>query len=400
MKIPEKFYVSRNYRSTEEVLGFMVVADAEHTKAFEKKKATADRWSNGKLPAIYVDNKPKTGFQIVTNVSRYSTSNVVWRVLHPEGFEFEITSHNFCDLIQTSTVIDGAIQEELFFTENRMLVSSKTKLYAELIKQEEKKEQQKELISEFVPGDKFKFAGEWATSYKNNEYLYCGSYHMLVMNKNKPLCIPEKSSKKEVIMNLATGKLMIRTKISDREIEKSGFQEVDRGKVIEKLNDEYRDHTAISTYNYDPLADYYVLSLCGDNKPFKRDACTVEYSEISTKSINSNISALFVYMKLNNEVVRIFGACKANKGYYSSNDKSEVEMWSNGEKLFGYPAELNENGQLLIPDVDLNEHQGFTGYRNKTPFKGLNGYRNEHKNNLKFIDIPDTIMLGKMKIGK
>ena len=41
MAIPKKFYVSRNYRGTEEVLGFMVVADAEHTKAFQKKKETA-----------------------------------------------------------------------------------------------------------------------------------------------------------------------------------------------------------------------------------------------------------------------------------------------------------------------------------------------------------------------
>lgn len=404
MKLPEKFYVTRNYRSTEEVLGFMVVADAEHTKSFQKKKETADRWARGsKVDPIYIDNIPKFGFQIVTNVSRYSTSNVVWRVLHPEGFEFEITSHNFCDLIQTSTVIDGAIQEELFFTENKMLVSSKTRLYADLIKQEEKKEQQKELISAFVQGDKFKFEGDMGVSYKS-EYLYCGSYHMLVMNKNKPLCIPEKSSKKEVVMNLSTGELLIRTKISDREIVKTGFQEVDRNKVIEKLNTEHRDYTKSSKYRSEPLDDYYVLALCGDTKPFKRDSCTVKYEMVDTKTINRYIDNYFAYViNRNGDVMRVFGACTDSKNYYG-NSKQQIANFAGCDKIFTYPAELQENGQLHIPNVDLTTHQGFTGYRNNTPFSGIGNYSNSFGHadpmSLSLVDIPEGIMLGRLQLGK
>lgn len=396
MKLPEKFYVTRNYRSTEEVLGFMVVADAEHTKSFQKKKETADRWARGsKVDPIYIDNIPKFGFQIVTNVSRYSTSNVVWRVLHPEGFEFEITSHNFCDLIQTSTVIDGAIQEELFFTENKMLVSSKTRLYADLIKQEEKKEQQKELISDFNEGDRFKISGDLGKSY-TDEYLYCGSYHMLVMNKNKPLCIPEKSSKKEVIMNLKTGKMYIRSKISDREIVRTGHTAIDRNTVINKLNSEQRDYTKLSTYHHDILSDNYVLAVCGDNKPFKRDNCTVQYEEVDPLTINTTLDNVYAYYVKNDIIMRIFGASKENKSYYSSYGMSEEDQWCKAERMFSYKANLDEKGHLLV-DVDLTQHKGFSGWRNETPFAGF-GYRDSDKAALVFSPIPEKIMVGRLQV--
>lgn len=396
--IPEKFYVTRNYRSTEEVLGFMVVADSEHTKGFLKKKETADSWARGsKVGPIYVDNIPKTGFQIVTNVSRYSTSNVVWRVCHPEGFEFEITSDNFMDLIQTSTIVEGSIQEELFFTANKKLVSSKTKLFADLIKQEKKNEQQKELISEFVEGDKFKLGGDYGKSYPT-EYLYCGSYHMLVMNKNKELSIPEKSSKKEVIMNLTSGEMFIRNKISDREIVKTGHTTIDRSHIIHKLNTEKRDYTKPQTNSYDILSDYYVLALCGDKKTFKRDECVVDYEEVNPLTIRSELNNYFVYYTKNDKVMRIFGASKKSKGYYSSNERTTEENWALAEHMFSYPAEITDNGHLTV-DVDISTHKSFSGWRAETPFTGF-GSRYSDKSALVFNNIPETIMVGRLEVVK
>lgn len=398
MKLPEKFYVTRNYRGTEEVLGFMVVADAEHTKSFQKKKETADSWArNSKVAPIYVDNIPRTGFQIVTNVSRYSTSNVVWRVCHPEGFEFEITSDNFMDLIQTSTIIEGAIQEELFFTENKKLVSSKTKLFANLIKQEEKNEQQKELISAFVEGDRFKLGGEYAESH-TDEYLYCGSYHMLVMNKNKELSIPEKSSKKEVIMNLTTGKMFIRNKISDREIVKTGHTAIDREHVINKLNTEQRDFTQPSKYSYDILSDDYVLAVCGDKKSFKRDDCVIEYENVDPLTIHRELHNYFAYVKNNDTLMRVFGASRNTTGYYSSYDRSPEENWSKANHMFSYKAEINDKGHLSV-DVDLSTHKAFAGWRAESPFSGF-GYRNSDKPQLVFSNIPETIMVGRLTLAK
>ncbi|ECV9084048.1 hypothetical protein AAGG91_002884 [Salmonella enterica] len=402
MSLPKKFYVARCYRSTEEVLGFMVVADAEHTKAFQKKKETADRWARGSgIDPFYVENTPQTGFQMVTNVSRYSTSNVVWRVRHPEGFEFEITSDNFMDLIETSTIIEGVIQEELFFTENRKLVSEKTKLFADMIKKEEKKEQQAQLLSDFKEGDLFQFDDDNYRNTFSDTYQYCGKYHVLVMNKNKPLCIPDKSSKKEVVLNTKTGKYYIRTKIASQAIRKVGHQAIDRESVVEALNTTLRDpFKSYKSGGWDVMDDHYKLVVAGNEKPFKLADCTVEYTDIDPKAIRTYIDQYFAYFEHNGKIMRVLGACSNYTGYYSTRNKKNLqESWSSADEMFSYNAELLENGQLHMPEVDLTTHQGFSGYRSESPFYGFSNY-GTREHNLCFTRIPETIKFGTVKIGK
>lgn len=399
MGLPTKFYVTRILRSNEEVLGFMVVADAEHTKGFQKKKESADKWARGsKLEPIYTDNIPKTGFQMVTNVSRYSTSNVVWRVRHPDGFEFEITSDNFMDLIETSTIEEGLIKEELFFTENRKLVSTKTKLFADMIKKEEKKEQQADLLSEFKEGDLFELEDSTITK---DQYRYCGKYHMIVMNKNRELCIPEKSSKKEVIQNMTSGAYHIRSKISDFPIKKVGSVDVDRNLVQLELNDVLRQPFKSVSRSYDILADYYELFVCGNDKPFKLSDCTVDYVDIDPKTIRKDINRYFMYIEHNGKIMRVLGAYKIQRGYYSG-DKEPTGNWWEAKGLFTYDAELQENGQLVMHGVDLNQHQSFGTWRNKTPFTGLSSYSSSDKTAKLYLtqDMPETIKFGTVKIGK
>lgn len=401
MAIPEKFYVTRNYRGTEEVLGFMVVADAEHTKAFQKKKETADRWARGsQVEPIYVNNVPRTGFQIVTNVSRYSTSNVVWRCYHPEGFEFEITSDNFMDLIQTSTIVEGAIQEELFFTENKKLVSTKTKLFAKEIAREEKKATQADLLASLAEGDIFEFADEGYRQNYQSKYQYCGKYHVLVMNKTKPLCVPEKSSKKEVIQNLTTGKYYIRTKISHIDIRKCGHSPINREHVVEALNVTLRDpFTPKGGSAYEPLDDHYDLFVAGNTKPFKKSDCTVEYTDIDPRTIRHYTDEYFMYYEYRGKIMRIMGAYTDASGYYR-NEKSQVESWSAASGMFSFDAELLENGQLDMVGVDLDAHKGFSGWRNETPFYGFGRYHSDAPHKLNFDTIPATIKFGTIKIGK
>lgn len=401
MAIPKKFYVSRNYRGTEEVLGFMVVADAEHTKAFQKKKETADRWARGsQVEPIYVDNVPRTGFQIVTNVSRYSTSNVVWRCYHPEGFEFEITSDNFMDLIQTSTIIEGAIQEELFFTDNKKLVSTKTKLFAKEIALEEKKAEQATLLSTIEEGDIFEFAEENYREMYKDKYQYCGKYHVLVMNKTKPLCVPEKSSKKEVIQNLTTGKYHIRSKISHISIRKCGSGKIDRSQVVEALNVTLRDpFTSTGGRAYDPLNDHYHLFVAGDAKPFKKSDCTVEYKDIDPRTIRCYTDEYFMYYEYRGKTMRILGAYSDDTGYYR-NEKAQKETWAAASGTFAFDAELLENGQLDMVGVDLEAHKGFSGWRNETPFYGFGRYHSDAPHKLHFDKMPETIKFGTIKIGK
>lgn len=61
-------------------------------------------------PMIW-DNEPRTGFKILTSVSRYSTSNKLWRVLDPRGIQFEISTASFEELVMLCTIVKGEILE-------------------------------------------------------------------------------------------------------------------------------------------------------------------------------------------------------------------------------------------------------------------------------------------------
>lgn len=111
--IPEKMYrVSRS--SDGNPLSYLTHFD--DTAAFKERRSTGCRWSGGygsnkqEPVEVYFDNEPSTGFKIVKEAVRYSTSNVVWRVIDPRGFMVEIYSANFMSIISYCTVVEGEIQ--------------------------------------------------------------------------------------------------------------------------------------------------------------------------------------------------------------------------------------------------------------------------------------------------
>lgn len=61
------------------------------------------------LQPIIVDNVVLEGFRIQRMVGRYGTSNKLWRILDPRGFELEITSGNMEDLLMSGVVDKGLI---------------------------------------------------------------------------------------------------------------------------------------------------------------------------------------------------------------------------------------------------------------------------------------------------
>lgn len=60
-------------------------------------------------PKVY-DNVPLDGFKIASTVSRYSTSNKLWRILDPRGFELEISTDNMETILKEGTIIKGVLQ--------------------------------------------------------------------------------------------------------------------------------------------------------------------------------------------------------------------------------------------------------------------------------------------------
>ena len=55
-------------------------------------------------------NEPLTGFRISDTISRYNTSNKLWRILDPRGFELEISTACMEEILMQGGVLKGIIQ--------------------------------------------------------------------------------------------------------------------------------------------------------------------------------------------------------------------------------------------------------------------------------------------------
>lgn len=71
---------------------------------------------------IVIDNTPSEGFRIQKSVSRSSTSNKVWRILDPRGFELEISSANMEDIMHGGVIDRGLIIGKCVWQTAKMLV--------------------------------------------------------------------------------------------------------------------------------------------------------------------------------------------------------------------------------------------------------------------------------------
>lgn len=141
MKFVDEYYVgfqNKRYSDTEDqrVLGFMTPKD--NTKAFENRKDTVDRWRDKKIEPRVVKNEPLAGFKFRDVVSRYSTSNKLFRMLDPRGYEIEITSENLFHLIGTTAIVKGEIMDKLVYARTSSskpwLISSDQEEYKNYLK--------------------------------------------------------------------------------------------------------------------------------------------------------------------------------------------------------------------------------------------------------------------------
>lgn len=122
IKIPEKHYVGFQKRGENEIpLGFMTPDGTD--QAATKRKATVDNWASGgyygrqqkAIPAQSFDNKPMLGFKMGRDVKHgygWGQGNVKWRIEDPRGFELEISSPNFAQIISLCILEQGEIQEK------------------------------------------------------------------------------------------------------------------------------------------------------------------------------------------------------------------------------------------------------------------------------------------------
>ncbi len=145
IKIPEQHYVTFQGREKNVPIGFLTPFGTN--SAARKRMATADSWAEGwgrkkeEIEAKTVDNVLMTGFKVAHSVSRYSTSNVVWRILDPRGFELEISSPNMSDLIGIANIEKGEIQERCIWARqgaNNVLLTEEDPEYRQAVENSER----------------------------------------------------------------------------------------------------------------------------------------------------------------------------------------------------------------------------------------------------------------------
>lgn len=128
------------------------------------------------IPAKYgeefvAENTPTTGIYVGSSVSRWSTSNKLFRVKDPRGFTVEIPTDNLATLLHHTTVVKGVVQEACVWGRegnNHILLPVNSEPY--LITLDQMDTLQNKLISvkELKVGDWVKFFED------NNEYYYAG----------------------------------------------------------------------------------------------------------------------------------------------------------------------------------------------------------------------------------
>lgn len=119
--IPSDMYLGTIYRENSVPLGFLT-PDGTDSAAL-KRKSTVDTWisrnevyeSKNKVHKTTVKNELLSGFRLTKSTRRWATSNVVWRVVDPRGFEIEISSENLMTLIKDTTIINGEILGRLIY---------------------------------------------------------------------------------------------------------------------------------------------------------------------------------------------------------------------------------------------------------------------------------------------
>lgn len=156
--IPKQLYVTVKKEHDNTLLGFLHGHGT--SPAFEKKRDTQERWayndrplllsdgsyqvkhtswdySSGRYSPVRVetlsiledavtprvwDNEPLEGFKLIKPVTRYSTSNKLWRIQDPRGIVFEISTGCLGEIIHDVVIDHGYIAAKCRWGGNKNLV--------------------------------------------------------------------------------------------------------------------------------------------------------------------------------------------------------------------------------------------------------------------------------------
>lgn len=140
----------------------------------KKMQATGRGWIRGEnkdKSGTVIDNIPTKNIYVGCSVSRWSTSNKLFRVTDPRGFTIEIPTDNLATLLHHTTVVKGVVQEECVWGKdgnNHILLPINSEPYR--LSREQQNVLDNKLISvkDIKVGDWVKFFGD------DTEYYFFG----------------------------------------------------------------------------------------------------------------------------------------------------------------------------------------------------------------------------------
>jgi len=186
--------------SREDNLSYMTYY--EDNAAFLKRKATGLHWASDRRydytkqeyvgtetgDGVIIDNVPTSGIYIGSGVSRWITSNKLFRVNDPRGFTVEVPTDNIATLLHLTTVAKGIIQEDCVWARdggNHILLPVNSEPYLKTLDQMDTIANKLISVKDLKPGDvvqffegnrEYTFIGRGKVTWRMKPYEY-GGYH-------------------------------------------------------------------------------------------------------------------------------------------------------------------------------------------------------------------------------
>lgn len=151
---------------------YETTASGEVAPNVKKMQETGRSWRRGgDKEGVIIDNIPTKNIYVGSSVSRWSTSNKLFRVTDPRGFTIEIPTDNLATLLHHTTVVKGYVQEECVWGKdgsNHILLPINSEPYRL------SKEKQAVLDNELIPVKDLK-VGDWVRFFEANvDYYFLG----------------------------------------------------------------------------------------------------------------------------------------------------------------------------------------------------------------------------------
>lgn len=249
IKFPKQHYVGFQARPSVDDLPLAFMTPEGTDKAAMKRKATVDTWAAGsgyygsnqakeKLPAQVFDNVPLIGFKMGRNVSHgygWGKGDVKWRIADPRGFELEISSPNFAQILGFCTLEKGEIQEECVWARlgnENILVPVNSDVYDNTVRNTERMSKKASMRDIKI--------GDHAVMHNGEEGVYYGAMYVVSTKNEYGQHYNYSSSRESTKVLGSTGKkrhvFLMQQPESDGVSSRKFFKAIGSPKVSEKFD--------------------------------------------------------------------------------------------------------------------------------------------------------------------